>query len=389
MKPITHLSQVVSRSWTRHITHLSQVVSRSWQRPITHLSRVFSSSWTRPITILLFSLSLVCPSYGQEKDYKPQFHGILRGKYEYEPGLDASRFEVRNARASVEGNLPLRACYKLEMDFCDETEIKMKDAWVGVNPWSTLRFTIGQQRLPFSIDAHRNPQEQFFANRSFIAKQVGDVRDVGLLGQYTFTHHSRPIAIVAAGIFNGSNVTSQKTAWHSDWNYSARLQLFPIDGLAIVPSVQHTAIADRAVHYTSWDIGVYYERSHWHAEAEYLRKTYSSHSFDACNACNVMVLYTMPLRREKCFLQDIRYLCRYDYMGDHSDGSGGFTDDDPSRLAITDYARHRLTVGLTLDVRNKYFPTEIRFNYEKYWYPHSGAKESERDKLVAELAIRF
>lgn len=45
--------------------------------------------------------------------------------------------------------------------------------------------------------------------------------------------------------------------------------------------------------------------------------------------------------------------------------------------------------GLTFHVANKYFPTDIRLNYEKYWYPHDGAKESEQDKLVAELMIRF
>ena len=115
----------------------------------------------------------------EKQKFMPQIHGILRGKYEYEPDLNASRFEVRNARLSVDGNMPLKSSYKLEVDLCDESAIKMKDAWVRVSPISTLRITLGQQRMPFSIDAHRNPSAQFFANRSFIAKQVGDMRDVG------------------------------------------------------------------------------------------------------------------------------------------------------------------------------------------------------------------
>ena len=48
----------------------------------------------------------------------------------------------------------------------------MKDAWVRVNPWRTLRLTLGQQRMPFPIDAHRNLSAQYFANRSFIASQL-------------------------------------------------------------------------------------------------------------------------------------------------------------------------------------------------------------------------
>jgi len=38
---------------------------------------------------------------------------------------------------------------------------------------------------------------------------------------------------------------------------------------------------------------------------------------------------------------------------------------------------------------NHKFPTDIRLNYEKYWYPHGGAKESEQDKLVCELVINY
>ncbi len=340
------------------------------------------------LVIIFLCAGNICQA--EDNNYWPQIHGILRGKYEYEPNLRASRFEVRNARISVEGSLPLRSCYKVEVDLCDETEIKLKDAWVGIIPWSTLKVSIGQQRMPFSIDAHRNPAEQYFANRSFIAKQVGDMRDVGLLASYTFNNNAqRPIATLSAGIFNGASITSQQTAWHSDWNYSARLQFYPIAGLAIVPSIQHTAIADRAVHYTSLDIGAYYERKGWHAEAEYLHKFYSDDAFEGCNAIDAILIYRMPFRSNKGFFEALSYMCRYDYMGDHTDGKSGFDEDNPRKLIITDYERHRFTLGITLSIRNKYFPTDLRFNYEKYHYPHGGAKESERDKIVAELAIKF
>ncbi|MCD8266237.1 MAG: OprO/OprP family phosphate-selective porin [Prevotellaceae bacterium] len=361
------------------------------------IRRVFN--WIRIAILLLLLLGgwAVCRAEEGEvtakedrSQYMPQLHGILRGKYEYEPPLDESRFEIRNARVSVEGRLPLRSSYKLEMDFCDETEIKMKDAWVGVNPWKTLQVTIGQQRLPFSIDAHRNPSAQYFANRSFIAKQTGDMRDVGLILEYTFNNKKgRKLATLDAGVFNGASVTSQKSAWHSDWDYSARLQLFPVKGLVIMPSVQHTAIADRGAHYTSVDLGAYYERKGWHWEAEWLRKMYTRSSFSACNAVDAMMIYRMPVKKQKCFLEAISYMGRYDYMGDHTDGTAGFSEEEPSRLLTTDYERHRMTLGVTLSVRNPYFPTDIRFNYEGYWYPHGGAKESEQSKIVAELAIRF
>ena len=80
--------------------------------------------------------------------YMPKLHGILRGKYEYQPEEDASRFEVRNARLSVNGKMTKRSEYKLEVDLCDESSIKMKDAWVRILPFRSLRLTLGQHRCP-------------------------------------------------------------------------------------------------------------------------------------------------------------------------------------------------------------------------------------------------
>lgn len=327
----------------------------------------------------------------QEKKlkYMPQIHGILRGKYEYEPDMKASRFEVRNARLSASGKLPLSSEYKVEIDLCDESAIKMKDAWVRVNPVSSLRLTIGQQRMPFSIDAHRNPSAQYFANRSFIAKQVGDMRDVGFQAGYDFTDkEGRKVLSVDAGLFNGSNLDNQKTAWFTSPGYSARVQYYPIEGLAIVPSVQHQQVADRKASYTSIDFGSYYETRGWHFEAEFLRKFYAHHAFRHCSAVDAMVIYKQKIKKEKTLIQSISYLGRYDYMQAHSSGKSGI-DSNTGLLKQTDAERHRMTLGTTFSLRNPYFPTDLRLNYEKYWYPHGGAKESEQDKLVCEVMIRF
>ena len=319
--------------------------------------------------------------------FMPGLHGILRGKFEYEPDLNAGRFEVRNARLSVVGKLPLCSEYKMEIDLCDEGEMKMKDAWVRVIPWKTLRLSLGQQRMPFSIDAHRNPSAQFFANRSFIAKQVGDMRDVGFLAGFDFTDRKqRKVASLDAGIFNGSNLNNQKSAWFTSPGYSARLQYYPVPGLSLVPSVQHQQIADRQASYTSLDMGVSFQRKGWLVEAEFLHKFYAKDAFHDCNALNTMLGYDQFLKKEKSLVESIGYLARYDYMQDHSSGNSGMAG---SLLKLTDAERHRLTLGVTFALRNPYFPTHLRLNYEKYWYPHGGAKESEQDKLVCELMIKF
>ena len=95
--------------------------------------------------------------------------GTIRSKYEYQTEEGEGRFEVRTARINVAGNITPQVSYKAEIDLCDEGKIKMLDAYTRIKPWKTLQFTIGQERVPFTIDAHRSPHQQYFAHRSFIA----------------------------------------------------------------------------------------------------------------------------------------------------------------------------------------------------------------------------
>lgn len=78
-------------------------------------------------------------------------------------------------------------------------------------------------------------------------------------------------------------------------------------------------------------------------------------------------------------------------MTDHSDGKrylDGSADKSGS-LIINDYQRHRITGGVTLSL-NKPFISDIRINYEKYFYhDNSLAKPSEKDKIVVEFMTHF
>ena len=66
--------------------------------------------------------------------YMPEIHGTIRAKYEYEPQIGSGRFEIRNARMSVEGRvIPVVRC-KAEIDLSDEGAIKMLDAYIRFQP---------------------------------------------------------------------------------------------------------------------------------------------------------------------------------------------------------------------------------------------------------------
>jgi len=319
-------------------------------------------------------------------DRTPKVHGTIRGKYEYQTEENQGRFQVRNARVSLDGNINKVVSYKVEIDLSDEGQIKMLDTYTRIKPLRGLDFTIGQMRAPFTIDAHRSPHLQYFANRSFIAKQVGNVRDVGATIGYSF-NVGFPITL-QAGMFNGSGLTDQKDFWTNNVNFSAKAQLFFPRGFNLTLSTQK--IKPDNVSVMMYDAGAYYHAHGWHVEAEYLYKHYGHGAFKPVHAVDAFVSYDIPLR--KCFFKKISPLVRYDYMSDHSDGKRYNTngdEDETGTLVINDYRRSRLTGGLTFSL-DLPFVSDIRLNYEKYFY-RSGAiaKPSEKDKLVIEFMTRF
>lgn len=324
----------------------------------------------------VFALSAVA----QDKNpFIPEIHGTVRAKYEYEPQIDKGRFEIRNARLSVEGKVIPIVRYKAEIDLSDEGSIKMLDAYIRLQPKDALKFTFGQMRVPFTFDAHRSPHLQYFANRSFIAKQVGNVRDVGASVSWKF--NDRMPVTLEGGIFNGSGLTNQKNFWTDNYNFSFKAQTMIARQFNITLSCQKANAGD--VNVMMYDAGAYWQNQRWHIEAEYLRKHYSDGSFTPVNAIDAFAAYRLPLKKG---LNAISFLGRYDYMSDHSKG----TKDGSGNLKIDDPERHRLTGGVTLSLGKESLQADIRLNYEQYFYNKGVTPAiSEQNKIVLEFVAHF
>ena len=349
------------------------ILQRKFNHIIVNMKKVFSAVFLAMIALASATAQITIP-----QEYMPQIHGTIRGKYEYQTTNATQRFQVRNTRISISGKLLPVINYKAEVDFVDEGTIKMRDAYVRFVPNKKWYATIGQMRVPFTIDAHRSPHQQYFANRSFIAKQVGNIRDVGAAAAVSFDK-GLPMKL-EVGVFNGSGLTDQK-GWQKSMNYSAKLQLMPWKNYNLTLSTQK--IRPDHVSVYMHDIGTFVEFNGWHLEAEYLYKRYSGEVFKDVHAFDAFVNYDLPLK--KCIFKKISFLGRYDSMGDHSDG----VRNEDGVLEISDYSRQRVTGGVTLSF-GKAFQSDLRINYEKYFYDKDAiAKESEQDKLVIELMVRF
>ena len=138
-----------------------------------------------------------------------------------------------------------------------------------------------------------------------------------------------------------------------------------------------------------YDAGAYWHQNGWHVEAEYLYKHYADNAFKAVHAFDSFVSYDIKVK--KGLVKYVTPLVRYDYMSDHSDGTRYLDGkaNPEGKLIVNDYQRSRLTSGVTLSLK-KPFVSDIRLNYEKYFYRNGGiAHRSERDKIVVEFMTRF
>ena len=337
--------------------------------------------------------------------WMPKVNGTIRTKYELQTEEMEQRFEVRNARVSFTGQATEGVGYKAEVDFCDEGSMKMLDvygevdafAFINRRPKGALTFRLGQFRVPFSLDPHRSPHLRLFANRSFLAKQVGNVRDVGLMVGYEtpLTSDNRGKFSIKGGLFNGSGLTQQKNFWTKSVNYGLRAELALPSGLMFTASTQkvHPLVGDVYL----YDGTVTLRRGSVFFEAEYLYKTYANNTFKDVNAFQVMAMYDIPLAGarpgSKAPFDLMSLRARYDYMSDHADGNS--FDALSGKALLTDVERGRITGGLNFRfarslVRNT--TTELRLNYEKYLYSAENlakAKVSDHDKVVVELMVRF
>ena len=330
---------------------------------------------------VITAVLLMAATAATAQQFTPEIHGTIRGKYEYQTEEGEGRFEVRNARISVSDKLIEQLSYKAEVDLSDEGTIKMLDAYARLTPVKRLNFTIGQFRVPFTIDAHRSPHQQYFANRSFIAKQVGNVRDVGATLGYTFSG-ANPV-ILEAGLFNGSGLTNQKNYWTKAVNFSAKAQFFLPKGFNVTLSTQK--ISPNSNTTMMYDLGTYYHANGWHVEAEYLYKHYSHDLFSDVHSFDGFINYDIKVRRKESLIKKVSPLVRYDFMSDHNDGTVG----EDGSLVLTDYKRHRVTTGVTFSL-SKPFVSDIRLNFEKYFYREGAIpKPSEKDKIVFEIMTRF
>lgn len=342
----------------------------------------------RLLSFLLASLSLLTTAFAEPADsagsapkisYRPNIHGTIRGRFEASTERSDYRFAVRMARLVIDGRIAPFADYFIQTDLCDRGKIKILDVYARIWPTEEIGLQAGQFRMPFGVDPFRAPHHYLFNNRSFIGRDVCNVRAVGFKAQWS--PKTLPIT-VEAGAFNPNTITDHQT-WHRKLSYAAKLTFTPTEHLGFATGFQ--SLSPDSTRINLIDGCVTWKSNRWIAEGEYMYKHYGRDRHKPCHAYNLFASYWMPVKAG--IFNRLSFHGRFDGMTDHSIGVRG-----SDGLLLTDHpARNRLTAGATISYfRSANMFVDFRVDYEKYFYRHNAPHALDRgDQITAELVLRF
>ena len=308
---------------------------------------------------------------------KPKLSGTIRAKYEYNSSLNGHRFQVRNARLIFAGQVSPYALYQAEIDFSDEGQTRILDAYVKMLLSDKLSFIIGQQKVPFSTDNLRSPHNFQFANRSFLGKQLAGLRDVGATLQYSFDDQL-PLELIA-GVYNGKGLYNQKE-WRNTLSYAIRGVFSPVKNLEFQLNYNTIQPYDLRMHIFNAGFIKCFHR--WYFESEIYLKSYENNAFPITEGFFITAHYEIPMKNIRV-LESISPRIRFDQM---SDDNNGLINTPTGTYTVDDVKRSRITGGFTFYLR-KPFINQIRLNYEQYFFADNIVNQE--NKLVIEFVTRF
>ena len=341
---------------------------------------------------LLFLFGMfVCGCAGasadDSKDYKPHIYGTVKTKFEISTYDGQMRFNVRNSRLGVRGNVSPALRYAMQIELSSEGKLEVLDSYVAVD-LKHLSISLGQQQYGFSAELDCGGKN-YFANRSFIGKFISQYYSTGLSdGRPVYdvnTIGSRDIGLllssgggdfpltVSLGIFNGEGINNPKWTRHVNFvsrigyriNHRLRFAVGYYNGQTPVTSMVSEAedgtltLVGCKQKIEMENVEVFYTTRRFIVEAAYATRLLSGDmGRNRMHSVLVQSLYKIPIRRSKVF-DHFAPMVRWDWVNDCK-----YIDEADSSFGA--FRAHRITAGLTLGMTEKLLRGEIRLNYEHY-----------------------
>jgi hypothetical protein len=301
-----------------------------------------------------------------------QFDGVVKTKLEMSTEEGVMRFNVRNSRLGLRGDIGEYASYRIQVDLSNEGVFQPLDLFGTLKPAKGVSINFGQTSIPFDNQYIITPAEMMFANRAFVGKYfTPGSRDIGTVLKYRFPTKAVPLE-GELGMFNGGKINNPQ--WTDRPSYAARLIAGSMDGFRTSAKIYR--YNGNLVEMFLWGADVHYANERLRVEAEVMSRTAHTTSRDLFGTY-IQGAYMFDVRNGNMF-HNFSPALRWDAMG--YDG----------------FDVNRLTFGINFGLDMKPFDSMLRINYEQYFDGnYSFAEFDNRDphvsdnKVTLELLLKF
>ena len=308
-----------------------------------------------------------------------KFDGVIKAKLEMNVDSGVMRFNVRNSRIGVRGDIGEHLSYRVQVELSNEGVFSPLDMVGTLKPTKNLSLLLGQQHVPFENIYIITPSEMMFANRAFAGKFfTPGTRDIGAVAQYRFRIGGFPME-VQAGTFNGGRINSPQ--WTSRPSFACRLIAGTMDGFRTSAKLyryyREPTDASDALDLMFWGADVHYANSRLRVEAELMNRHSYITGLDLLGTY-LQGAYTFGLPNTKMF-HCLTPAARWDAMG--YDG----------------FDVQRITAGIHFGLTFIPYDSLLRIDYEHYFkqkdlnFPdfHNRDRYVADNKVTVELLVRF
>lgn len=302
-----------------------------------------------------------------------RFDGVIKAKMEVSLDGAGLRFNIRNSRFGIRGDVTKYLGYRAQIDLSNEGRLDVLDIYGDIKPIKGMSIKLGQSSVPFAPDYTTSPKTMMFANRTFIAKYfLPSTRDIGLVVGYKLDKNV-PFEF-ELGMFNGGKINNP--IWTKNPSFAGRIIYGSIDKLRASIKVYKLEQKDES-HLLYGVDASYFLKNKWLIQGEVNQK--SDYKGTTLTGYYLQTAYYFYFKNTGMF-KYIMPAVRWDAMGYNGDGHG-----------LNDV--QRFTIGVDFGFLKKPFNSVLRLNYENYFINRmipeleTRPEYTDNDKITLELII--
>jgi len=308
---------------------------------------------------------------------KSKFDGVIKTKVETSTEFGVMRFNVRNSRLGLRGDISEYLSYRVQVEFSNEGNFSPLDIFGTLKLFKNFSLLLGQQPIPFENSYIISPTEMMFANRAFLGKYfTPGTRDIGAVVQYRFRIIDFPME-TQAGMFNGNRINNPQ--WTEKPSFAFRLIAGKMDGFRTTAKMYRYTSKQNDSFF--WAADIHYATSVLKIETEVMNRHSSATGLNLFGTY-IQSSYTFALREAKMF-HSLTPVARWDAMG--------------YDVWNKNFDVNRVTTGIHFGLTSIPFDSLLRIDYEHYFvrkdmiFPDFDNRDAHvsDNKVTVELLIRF